>query len=70
MSALPGRPDLDLLRRQARDLRRAAAANGEEAVRRIRTVSEKQTRSAAQLAIAREYGFPSWLKLRAEVLRR
>jgi len=70
MSALPGRPDLDQLRRQARELLRAAAANDEQALRRIRAVSEKQTLSAAQLAIAREYGFPSWPKLRAEVLRR
>ena len=70
MSALPGRPDLDQLRRQARELLRAAAANDEEALRRVRVVSEKQTLSAAQLAIAREHGFPSWPKLRAEVLRR
>jgi hypothetical protein len=70
MSTLPGRPDLDQLRRHARELLRAAAASDEEALRRIRAVSEKQTLSAAQLAIAREYGFPSWPKLRAEVLRR
>ena len=70
MSALPGRPDLDQLRRQARELLRAATANDEEALRRIHAVSEKQTLSAAQLAIAREYGFASWPKLRAEVLRR
>jgi hypothetical protein len=69
MSALPGRPDLDQLRRQARELLRAAAANDEEALRRIRAVSDKQTLSAAQLAIAREHGFASWPKLRAEVLR-
>jgi hypothetical protein len=70
MSALPGRPDLDQLRRQARGLLRAAVANDEEAQRRIRAVSDKQTLSAAQLAIAREHGFASWPKLRAEVLRR
>src|SRR5262249_48239128 len=35
----------------------------------IRAVSQKQTLSAAQLAIAREHGFASWPKLRAEVLR-
>lgn len=70
MSALPGRLDLDQLRRQARELLRAAAANDERALDRIRAVSQKQTLSAAQLAIAREYGFPSWSKLRAEVLRR
>lgn len=69
MSALPGRPDLDQLRRHARELLRAAAANDEEALRRIRAVSQKQTLSVAQLAIAREYGFASWPRLRAEVLR-
>ena len=70
MSDLPGRPDLDQLRRQARELLRAADAGDEDAIRRIRAISGKRTLSAAQLAIAREYGFPSWPKLRAEVLRR
>ena len=41
MSALPGRPDLDQLRRQARELLRAAAASDEEALRRIRVVSRE-----------------------------
>jgi len=70
MSVLPGRPDLDQLRRQARELLRAAAANDDAALRRIRAVSQKQTLSVAQLAIAREYGFASWPELRGEVLRR
>src|SRR5215470_2807828 len=70
MPALPDRPDLDQLRRQARELLRAAAASDERALRRIHVVSRKQTLSAAQLTIAREYGYPSWPKLRAEVLRR
>jgi hypothetical protein len=70
MSALPARPDLDHLRRQARQLLRDAAARDEQALGRIRAVSQKQTLSAAQLAIAREHGFASWPKLRAEVLRR
>jgi hypothetical protein len=70
MSVLPGRPDLGQLRRQARELLRAAVASDEGALRRIRAVSDKQTLSAAQLAIAREHGFASWPKLRAEVLRR
>ena len=65
MSALPGRPDLDQLRRQARELLQAATAGDEEALRRIHTVPAKRTLSAAQLAIAREHGFVSWLKLRA-----
>jgi hypothetical protein len=33
-------------------------------------VSERVTLSAAQLAVAREYGFPSWPALRAEAERR
>jgi hypothetical protein len=70
MSELPVRPDLDQLRRQARELLHAAGASDAEALRRIHAVSEKRTLSAAQLAIAREHGFPSWPKLRAEVLRR
>src|SRR5258708_12871752 len=70
MPALPGHPDLDQLRRQARELLRAAAASDEQALRRIGVVSQKQTLSATRLAVAREYGFPSWPKLRAEVLRR
>jgi len=70
MSALPRRPDLDQLRRQARELLRAATAGDDQALVRISVVSQKKTLSAAQLAIAREYGFASWPKLRAEVLRR
>jgi Family of unknown function (DUF5990)/Domain of unknown function (DUF5655) len=70
MPALPRRPDLDQLRRQARELLRAAAASDEQALRRIGVLSQKQTLSAAQLAIAREYGFASWPRLRAEVVRR
>jgi GNAT superfamily N-acetyltransferase len=67
---LPDRPDLDQLRHQARDLQRAAARGEPEATARIRAVSPLTTLSAAQLALAREYGFPSWTKLRVEVQRR
>ena len=70
MSTLPGRPSLDQLRHQARELQRAAADGDEDSVRRVRAVSPRPTLSAAQLAIAREYGFASWPKLRAEVSRR
>jgi hypothetical protein len=70
MSTLPGRPSLDQLRRQARELHRAAADGDEDSVRRVRAVSARFTLSAAQLAIARQYGFASWPKLRAEVARR
>jgi Family of unknown function (DUF5990)/Domain of unknown function (DUF5655) len=70
MSRLPARPDLDQLRRQARELHRAALAGDAGALRRLRQVSGTVGLSAAQLAIAREYGFASWPKLKAEVERR
>ncbi len=49
--SLPPRPDLDQLRRQAKELRRA----------------EGVTLAAAQLRIAREHGFASWPRLKAAV---
>jgi hypothetical protein len=70
MSELPDRPDLDQLRRQARELLRAAADGEPRALARLRAVSERVTLSAAQLAIAREHGYPSWPALGAEVRRR
>jgi hypothetical protein len=70
MSQLPDRPDTDQLRRQARELHRAAVAGDARALSRLREVSDKVTLSAAQLAIARSYGFPSWPRLKAEVARR
>src|SRR5215471_17166742 len=70
MSQLPDRPDVDQLRRQARELHRAAADGDARALGRLREVSDKVTLSAAQLAIARDYGFPSWPRLKAEVDRR
>jgi hypothetical protein len=70
MPELPDRPDLDQLRRQARELL-GAAANGEgRAVARLRAVSDRVTLSAAQLAVAREYGYRSWPALKADVERR
>jgi hypothetical protein len=70
LSELPDRPDLDQLRRQARELLRAAADGEPRAITRLRAVSERVTLSAAQLAIAREHGCPSWPALGAEVRRR
>jgi Family of unknown function (DUF5990)/Domain of unknown function (DUF5655) len=70
MPQLPGRPDIDQLRRQARELQHAAQGGDPDALRRLRTVSDKVTLSTAQLALAREYGFPSWRKLRDEVEHR
>src|SRR5690348_5129025 len=70
MSSLPDRPDLAQLRRQARELQRAAGGGDPGAVRRIRQVSAQITLSVAQLALAREYGFASWAKLKDEAERR
>ncbi len=70
MSELPGRPDIDQLRRQARELLRAAADGEPAALARVRAFSERVSLSAAQLAVAREYGFASWPALHAEVERR
>ena len=70
MSGLPDRPDLDQLRRQARELLRAAAGGDPHAAGRLSAVSSRVTLSAAQLAVAREYGFQSWTALKAEVARR
>ena len=70
MSRLPDHPDPDQLRRQARELHRAAVSGDAGALRRLRQVSERTTLSAAQLAIARDYGFPSWPRLKAEAQRR
>ena len=70
MPYLPARPDLDQLRHQAKDLLHAARQADPEATARISAVSDRVLLSSAQLAIAREYGFPSWAKLKLEVERR
>jgi ankyrin repeat protein len=67
MPNVPSRPDLGQLRHQARDLLRAARAGDPAAGGRIRAVSEQMTLAAAQLAVAREYGFASWPRLKAQV---
>jgi len=70
MPELSDRPDLDQLRRQARELLRAADNGEPSGVARLRAVSDRVTLSAAQLAVAREYGYRSWAALKAEVERR
>src|SRR5215472_11484346 len=67
MPDLPARPNLDQLRHQAMDLLRAAQAGDAAATRRVERVSDRLTLAAAQLAVAREYGFSSWARLKAEV---
>ena len=70
MPDLPARPDLDQLRHQAKDLLHAAQRGDRDATARIGAVSRRLILSSAQLALAREYGFASWAKLRLEVERR
>ena len=70
MPDLPARPDLDQLRHQARELLRGAQRGDPEAAARIRVVAGPIILSSAQLALAREYGFASWAKLKLEVERR
>ena len=70
MSQLPSRPDLEQARRQAKELLRAARAGDGEAAARIVAVSDRQTLAGAQLALAREHGFPSWSRLKREIERR
>jgi uncharacterized protein len=61
---------LDQLRHQAKDLLHAAQRGDRDAVTRIGAASEQIRLSTAQLALAREYGFASWPKLKLEVERR
>ncbi|MGH3296195.1 MAG: hypothetical protein ACRDP7_30800, partial [Trebonia sp.] len=70
MPDLPERADIDQLRRQARELLRAAVAGEPEAVAALSAVSERPTLAAAQLSIARAHGFRSWPALRAEIKSR
>jgi len=71
-TSLPQRPDLDQLRRQAKELR-DAARNGDPVVLARVTRQhpsapvEDLSLAAAQLVIARELGFSSWPTLKAAV---
>lgn len=68
-SALPVRPDLEHLRRAAKDLlRRAGGGDGDALARfRSRAGGLPVVLSTAQLVIAREHGFASWAQLKALV---
>ncbi|HEX5301394.1 MAG TPA: ankyrin repeat domain-containing protein [Streptosporangiaceae bacterium] len=73
--ALPSRPSLDQLRRRAKELRDAARAGDPVALARITAhtpgiQARAVTLAAAQLAVAREHGSPSWPRLVAEVRAR
>src|SRR5579862_649492 len=70
MATLPAYPSLDQLRHQAKDLLRAAKSGDAAAAAQVTVVSDPPTLSAAQLVVARQYGFPSWPVLKAEVQAR
>ena len=67
---LPVQTNLEQLRRQAKDLLRAAKAGDADARARIAAVGDRLALASAQLALAREYGFASWPRLKREVERR
>ncbi|HZT43956.1 MAG TPA: hypothetical protein VFA07_17450 [Chthonomonadaceae bacterium] len=77
---LPANPSLKHLKNQAKDLLKAIRAGDEDATRRLeeqipphkhafrqKNLPVRSTLADAQLVIAREYGFPSWPKLKAYV---
>ncbi|MBT7594792.1 MAG: hypothetical protein HN559_07765, partial [Gemmatimonadetes bacterium] len=77
---LPSRPNLDHLKYQAQDLRKAFQQGDAAASGRLRAhvsrltdldagdaASDKITAGEAQLVIAREYGFSSWRALKSHV---
>ena len=78
--ALPQNPSLEHLKYQAKDLLKARAAREPAAAQRIREFHPRWTKASdeaifaadfrlsdAQLAIAREYGFASWARLKRRV---
>src|SRR5260370_39490758 len=73
-------PKLDRLKYQAKDLRKERAVHSPGAAQRIREFHPRFRRAAdaeifdahlslsdAQLTIAREYGFPSWARLKRHI---
>jgi ankyrin repeat protein len=70
--SLPERPDLEQLRRRAKELREAARRGDTRALARVARHHRsggrgEVTLAAAQLVIARELGFSSWPQLKAAV---
>ena len=68
--ALPARPNLDHLKNEAKALHRAFKQSDATALQRVRdAIGDKQTLKLAdaQRTIAREYGFPTWARLRSHV---
>jgi ankyrin repeat protein len=72
--ALPERPSLQSIRKQAKKLLHEVAAHDPGAIARARAQLPEAalplTQRDAQLVLAREYGFAGWQDLKAEVLKR
>src|SRR5579872_566329 len=79
---LPSTPDLDHLKHQAKDLLRDHTARLQDAAQRLREFNPRFNGSSdleifhaefklseAQFTIAREYGFPSWTRLKQHIER-
>jgi ankyrin repeat protein len=71
-ASLPERPDLEQLRRQAKQLRDAARSGDVAALQRLARHRPSASQHAvglavAQLVIARELGYPSWPKLKIAI---
>jgi SAM-dependent methyltransferase len=68
---LPARPNLEHLRREAKDLLTHLREDEPEAIRRVATQAPglAPTLSTTQLVIAREHGFASWGQLKLLVTR-
>ena len=74
MKSLPARPSLESLRKQAKKLAREVAAGDAAAIARVRAHLPRAdlplTQRNAQLVVAREYGYPGWHDLTADVHKR
>src|SRR5215510_7926878 len=72
--ALPDRPSLESLRKQAKKLARDIANGDTNAIERVQAqlpnLELPLAQRNAQLVIAREYGFAGWQNLTAEVSKR
>ena len=72
LRTLPSNPDLDQLKRQAKELLEAFLAGHPEAVAEVQAWYRKADPATfalhdSQLVLARAYGFDSWPKLKAHV---
>jgi hypothetical protein len=74
LKSLPARPSLESLRKQAKKFARDIAVGDAGAIARARVhlphADLPLTQRNAQLVIAREYGYPGWQDLTAEVSKR